>query len=316
MRDRKRSSEDEPIYENVVRVDNVQIIDHRIIRIVRRVHEAPRLIQDETEKFVNYIDKLKRQYVQSIVKRTKAERRYSEAIARYEIHEQELRAFDQNYLIQFEEDIDQATRNIELSHVELILARNILNASERELLIHREQLCLLSKKAEHSYVFFLRKMADRYWADVYTKDLTDYDLDPLPPQFIYQQEFTQPRTERLDSSDSEGIVTSEEGFEWDTTYDDHLHGYHHIPNEEFISTEESSYHNDISESTTTIDPQGSIDFDEISFEKTKLYTPTPLYDDFMIYKRRCALVQLIKPRRLIRYLKNVVHGPWEGWEDL
>jgi len=315
MRERRRSSEEEPIYENVVRVDNVQIIDHRIIRIAKRVHEAPRLIQDETEKFVSYIDKLKRLYVQSIVKRAKAERRYSEAISRYEFHEQELRAFDQNYLVQFEEDMEQATRNIELSHVELILARNILNSSERELLIHREQLCLLSKKAEHSYVFFLRKTADRYWADMYTKDLNDYDLDPLPPQFIYQQELTQPNTESLESGDSEGIVTSEEGFEWDTTYDDHFHGYHQIPNEDFISTE-SSYHNDFSEDNTTIEPQGSIHFDEISFEKTKLYTPTPLYDEFMIYRRRCALVQLMKPRRLIRYLKNVVHGPWEGWEDL
>ena len=313
---------DEPIYENIVRIDNVQIIDHRIIRIMNRVHEAPKRIQEETDKFIRYIDSLKKSYVKSIVKRRDAERRYSEAIANYEACEQEYKTYQQDYLVLFKDDIDEVAKRLEQHHIELVLARNILDSAERELVLHREQLFLLSNKAEHRYINFLRKTADKCWADMYMHDLGEYEDDLKPPQFIYKQDLLQ--TETTGSDQSEEYVTSEEGFEWDTTYDEHLHSQHDLPTQSghTPTTNYRKYYDDNEYSDNENDDYKNIvDIDEFSEsadygEKAKLYSPEPLYDDWLIYRRRCFLIQLMKPTRLIRYLKNKVHGPWEGWEDL
>ena len=235
-----RMKDEDPIYENIVRFDNVQIIDHRIIRIIKRVQDAPDKIRQETDRFVEFIDKLKKSYIQCIVKRTNAERRFNVAVTRYENNECELRGYQREQcLVQYKDDIILAQQNLEKSHVELVLARNILESTERELLVHKEQLSLLSKKAEHSFIYFLRKFADRYWTDIYMTELNDYEVAPIPPpQFLYPRESTQdsittttdspPSTDDViddvttDDVSSSERRTSDEGFEWDATFDEHF----------------------------------------------------------------------------------------------
>uniref|UniRef100_A0A7M5UFK4 Uncharacterized protein n=1 Tax=Clytia hemisphaerica TaxID=252671 RepID=A0A7M5UFK4_9CNID len=349
-----RMKEEDPIYENIVRFDNVQIIDPRIIRIIKRVHDTPDKIRQETDRFVQFIDKLKKSYIQSIVKRTNAERRFSEAVTRYEGYERELRGYQQEQcLIQFKDDTILAQQNLEKSHVELVLARNILESTERELLVHKEQLGLLSKKAEHSFIYFLRKFADRYWTDMYMTELNDCDVAPLPPpRFEFPTELTQDDiTTTTDSPPSTDCViddattddvssserrTSDEGFEWDATFDEHFQNSFQQPprmlpmrytkhdtSSDGEISDESDYEDDYPnrengkyESENFYDRFADDDDEERVNEKAKLYTPEPLYEDLFIYRRRCALMQRIKPSRLMKYLRTFVHGPWEGWEDL
>ena len=408
-RDKETVTHDrEPVYENFMCVDNVSIFDHRVIGVIKRVNEAPLRIREETERFFNVIDNLKRVYIHSLAKRTKASKRYSKAVARYEHCEREIYdklhhnshgeqsgnfAYDDfttplnNTSIKTADQTESPTidqhnqEKLDKCHVELLLARNILDSADRALEIHREQLCLFTKKAEHSLMCFLRKTTDMYLPQNTTvnrysqkskvdgndsDDLRLLERSPLPPpRFLQLDDDEENITDSLagslstpspalDSGSEEmrKTSTSDEGeeeedgcgfsgFEWDATFDDRLHTYQHLP---LVGYHDTSITSDGEEADDDLyydyDPDNDDDVmlienkndrnSDNSSNKTdyfqpaisannntaKLYSSEPLYDDLFFYRRRCALAQYIKPSRLMKYLKTVIHGPWEGWEDL
>ena len=406
----------EPIYENFMCVDNVSIFDHRVIGAMKSVNNAPQRIREETERFFNEINDLKHVYTCSLAKQTKARERYTKVVARYESIERALYdtmnresssifAYDdfttpprntnnsKNTFVkstdQNQQQQQQLKEDIDKCHVELILARNILDSAERELEIHREQLCLFTKKAEHSLMCFLRKTTDTYLPQL-TRQIdqvmnTDddgrhrYSLDVslLPPPCFLQIDDSDEGHNTDDfhgSGSSSSVITttinkspvpnsnasgsvetrkssattsnggnsngeSFSGFEWDDTYDDHLHTYQHLPLLTYHEASAITSDGEDNDDDLYYDPDNDIDDDDMLIKnddnnktdyfqsaistvaaankhKTNRHGSEPLYDELILYRRRCALVQCMKPSRLMKYLKTVIHGPWEGWEDL
>lgn len=405
----------EPIYENFMCVDNVSIFDHRVIGVMKSVNNAPQRIREETERFFDVINNLKHVYTCSLAKQTKARERYTKVVARYEDIERALYdtinrdpssifSYDdfstppptntnnsRNTFVknadQNQQQQQQLKENLDRCHVELILARNILDSAERELEIHREQLCLFTKKAEHSLMCFLRKTTDTYLPQNIiqnTRQIDDvismddgrqrYSLDVSllpPPRFLQIDDdeetesfhgtgsssstTTTTNKSPVPSSDSNGgsvetrksSATSDErnnskdeggfsGFEWDDTFDDHLHTYQHLPLLTYHNASVITSDGEDNDDDLYYDPDDEIDDDVMLIknddnktdyfqsaistannnDKAKLHGSEPLYDELILYRRRCALVQCMKPSRLMKYLKTVIHGPWEGWDDL
>ena len=420
-------NDSEPIYENFLRVDNVSIFDHRVIGVMKSVNNAPQQIREETERFFSVINNLKHVYTCSLAKQTKARERYTKVVARYEDIERALyeainredpssifsyddfstpppkvnnsrntfvKSTDQN-----QQQQQRLKENLDKCHVELMLARNILDSAERELEIHREQLCLFTKKAEHSLMCFLRKTTDTYLPkntiqntrqidDVVSTDdgRNRYSLDVSllpPPQFLQidvdedegritdhfhgsgsSSSITTTATTtnkspvpnsdsnsgsgetRKSSATSDGgnsnkddVCSGFSGFEWDNTFDDHLHTYQHLPLLKYHDTSVITSDGEDNDDDLYYDPDDEIDDDIMVIKnndndinktdyfqsaisttnnnnKANRHGSEPLYDDLILYRRRCALVQCMKPSRLMKYLKTVIHGPWEGWEDL
>ena len=288
------------IYENIIRIENVTVIDHRIIRIINRVHEAPISIRNETQRFIRYIDSLKQSFIASIIKQKKAEKRFRDVFVNHEICHREFAQLqaDNDYLAQLSNEFVRG--ELERCNVELIHARNVLDTCQREVLLQREQLYLFSRKAEHRFVGFLRKTTDRCWAQMYMCNEIEqrHNSEEIPPpQLIYHVELLEE-----DTCERERTLTVEGEFDWDATFDDQfLHNLHDQQN--LVDDEQQE---------SDIEKQCDVD----SHDNSRLYTSEPLYEELLIYRRRCRLVKSMKPKRLIRYFQSIVHGPWEGWEDL
>ena len=441
-----------PIYENFLRVDNVSIFDHRVIGVIKRVNDAPMRIRNKTEQFLEVINNLKRIYTRSLAKRTKASERYTTAVARYERCEKELYKFRESHCVDKEQSnsydnfnhSDESTSNnssekttserleynkkyqhyketLNKCHVELLLARNILDSADREVDLYREQLCLFTKKAEHSFMCFLRRTTDNFLphstvgcssqsrgsTPLEEDNNRQYESSPLPPpQFLRiggadgEGKLTPSsvdsgslETRTSSTTDTDDYVEDDDlnmkegygsggGFEWDATFDDHLHTYEHLPmvsafhhdntqtkkipatvtsssatsDGEEIYDDDDEYDYDDEYDTLLKDtddkktlllndksPRNGAKFSNGSnnsktdyfqsvidaaavqnINESRQHQPysvrrmntEPLYDGLVLYRRRCVLGQVMRPSRVMKYLRTVIHGPWEGWEDL
>ena len=106
-------------------------------------------------------------------------------------------------------------------------------------------------------------------------------------------------------------------FEWDATFDDEFTRNFQTDLERTVNNEEEQEPDIIKHSS---DVEDNNDEEETDTKKDLKFGGVPespaVYDDLLIYRKRCRLAKSLNPKRLVKYFRTMVHGPWEGWEDL
>lgn len=151
-------------------MDNVRDIDERLINFLNVVADAPCEVRKVTDKFVNSIDNLKKNYIKNIVRTRNVKEKYSATEEYVDSCECECKQWKRkdSYLDQISvEKRRNACNALVEAKLELAMRFCELQIAEREMDLTKEQLGRLSKRAEYDFLWSLRQHPDRQWIQLY-----------------------------------------------------------------------------------------------------------------------------------------------------
>ena len=325
------------LYENLdIGVANVKHIKERMASFMAEI-EVPEEIKTATADFVNIMDDLQRDFVTCIERRKVMEKEYEQSKQFFHLSQYRWNGLNEGYIEETGSHYQESNNKLIGNKFCLIVSQIRLDTATRELRLSKEKLCLQSKKAEHIFCSTLDRHANHFKFDSY-KSMVPSHRKKL--KYTGSPVFSDKGSHNTNAGSGTGFLidldepTDENTMNAEEKYaNNQIVHFEHEVND--YCTENSSSYEPLKEiSVKKVGPEVNTyePADEIKVErldgndyenlfntatKFKRQGSTHVYEDLNRYTRNKQKDEKKNvKKKTFAFLKNHIHGPWEGWDEL